>query len=85
MRKSIILHLALDFHYTSVWVLETLDGQWYTDYIRRKFESIRQKIRRFALRKCTIGRCVEINWGRKPNCVKFNFGQMASGPRPGLG
>ncbi len=40
--EIIIPHLASDFHYTSFWVLETLDRQGYTDYIRRKIESIKQ-------------------------------------------
>lgn len=49
--EIIIPHLASDFQYTSFWVLETLDRQGYTDYIRRKFESIKQSDSQILLKR----------------------------------
>ena len=55
--EIIIPHLASDFQYTSFWVLETLDRQGYTDYIRRKFESIKQSDSQILL-KNTLHRVI---------------------------
>lgn len=41
--ELIIKHLAENFVYNSQWVLESLDYQGYQEYIRAKFQTIRER------------------------------------------
>lgn len=41
--ELIIKHLSPDFQYDSQWVFESLDYKGYVDYIRGKFETLKNK------------------------------------------